>query len=56
MSVDLNSFYEGLDGNLQKMLLLYRSKRFDGNKEMKSLLDSLDRDVSSKNWLHEKLP
>ncbi|XP_047201506.1 uncharacterized protein LOC124855584 [Girardinichthys multiradiatus] len=47
MSVDLYSFYEGLDGNLQKLLLLYRSRRFDGNKEMMALLDSLDRDPSN---------
>ncbi|MEQ2227585.1 hypothetical protein ILYODFUR_039101, partial [Ilyodon furcidens] len=47
MSVDLHSFYEGLDGNLQKLLLLYRSRRFDGSKEMMALLDSLDRDPSN---------
>ncbi|MED6242018.1 hypothetical protein ATANTOWER_031978 [Ataeniobius toweri] len=47
MSVNLNSFYEGLDGNLQKLLLLYRSRCFDGNKEMMALLDSLDRDPSN---------
>uniref|UniRef100_A0A1A8I607 Uncharacterized protein n=1 Tax=Nothobranchius kuhntae TaxID=321403 RepID=A0A1A8I607_NOTKU len=47
MSVDINSFYEGLDGNLQKLLLLYRSKRFEGNKELMSLLESLDNDPSN---------
>ncbi|KAI9514950.1 hypothetical protein NQZ68_028902 [Dissostichus eleginoides] len=47
MSMDLNSLYEGLDSHLQKFLQLFRSKRFEGIKEMTSLMESLDKDASN---------
>ena len=47
MSMDLNSLYEGLDSHLQKFLQLFRSKRFEGIKEITSLMESLDKDVST---------
>ncbi|KAF3856857.1 hypothetical protein F7725_017580 [Dissostichus mawsoni] len=47
MSMDLNSLYEGLDSYLQKFLQLFRSKRFEGIKEMTSLMESLDKDASN---------
>ncbi|XP_048880258.1 sterile alpha motif domain-containing protein 3-like [Brienomyrus brachyistius] len=47
MSMDLTLFYERLDSHLLRLLQLFRSKRFEGNKEMTSLLESLDKDVSN---------
>uniref|UniRef100_A0A9J8D3G6 Uncharacterized protein n=1 Tax=Cyprinus carpio carpio TaxID=630221 RepID=A0A9J8D3G6_CYPCA len=48
MSLDLSkSFYEGLDRNLPKLLCLYRSKRCAGIAEMRTIMDSLDKNASN---------
>lgn len=47
MSMDINKSYEGLDSHLHKLLQLFRLKRFKEVQEMTSLMESLDKDVSS---------
>ncbi|KAK0134874.1 Sterile alpha motif domain-containing protein 3 [Merluccius polli] len=46
-SMDINSFYEGLDSHLHKLLQLFRLKRFEEIEEMTSLMESLDKDASN---------
>ena len=45
--MDINSFYEGLDSHLHKLLKLFRSKRFEEIEEITSLMESLDKDAST---------
>ncbi|CAM4572133.1 unnamed protein product [Leuciscus chuanchicus] len=48
MSLDLSkSFYEGLDRHLPKLLCLYRSKRCAEIAEMRTIMDSLDKNASN---------
>ncbi|XDV38259.1 hypothetical protein PO909_007703 [Leuciscus waleckii] len=50
MSLDLSkSFYEGLDRHLQKLLCLYRSKRCAEIAEMRTIMDSLDKNGKASN-------
>uniref|UniRef100_A0A3Q0RR89 Uncharacterized protein n=1 Tax=Amphilophus citrinellus TaxID=61819 RepID=A0A3Q0RR89_AMPCI len=47
MSMDLHSFYEGLDRHLVKLLQLFRLKCYGTVQGMTSLLESLTKDVST---------